>query len=157
MGVEITRKASNLQLTSVAGKVCDLTVAEACSGMRLLMAFFALGVATAYLGVRPLWQRLTMVVAAIPIAVVCNVLRVAITGWMFYIDRPEWGKGILHTATGMLMLIPAFLLLWILGLLLEAVRWLGNRLFVEEPEAEPVACSSGSPAEKTSVGKGDGQ
>ena len=153
LDVEITRKASNLQLTSVSGKICDLTVAEACSGMRLLMAFFALGVATAYLGVRPLWQRVTLVVAAIPIAILCNVLRVSITGWMYYIDRPELGKDVLHTATGMLMLIPAFAMLWILGWLLEGASWIGNRLF--EPDVETDEDGKGS--EKAAAGKGDGQ
>ena len=35
-----------------------LNVAEACSGMRLLMALVALGVAMAYLEERPVWQRI---------------------------------------------------------------------------------------------------
>jgi exosortase len=148
LGVEITRKASNLQLITVSGFMRELTVAEACSGMRLLMAFFSLGVATAYLGVRPLWQRVTLVIAAVPIAVVCNVLRVTITGYMHYIDRPDLGQGILHTATGMLMLIPAFAMLWGLGWLLEVPRWLANKLFVEElaeeaAAVEPVASADG--------------
>jgi len=104
-------------------------VAEACSGMRLLMAFFALGVATAYLEMRPIWQRIVLVTAALPIAVLCNVLRVTITCSMYYIDQPELGQGVLHNFAGMLMLIPAFGMLWVLG-------WLLNRLFVDVEEEE---------------------
>lgn len=126
-GVEISRQASNITLFSRSGLSHDLTVAEACSGMRLLMAFFALGVATAYLESRPVWQRVVLVLAALPIAVFCNVLRVAITATMYYIDKPELGQNVLHSFTGMLMLIPAFGMLFGLG-------WILHRLFVEVPE-----------------------
>lgn len=124
-GVQIVQKASSMTLISRSGVSHQLTVAEACSGMHLLMAFFALGVATAYLETRPIWQRVVLVLAALPIAVFCNVLRVTITCTMYYIDKKEWGQGFLHSFTGMIMLIPAFAMLWALG-------WVLNRLFLED-------------------------
>ncbi|MDY7011852.1 MAG: exosortase/archaeosortase family protein, partial [Planctomycetota bacterium] len=72
LGVEITSTASSLDVISRSGVSHGLTVAEACSGMRLLMAFCALGVAMAYLDYKPIWQRLILVAAAVPIAVFCN-------------------------------------------------------------------------------------
>lgn len=129
LGVDIQSTASNLQFLSVTKKVQNLTVAEACSGMRLLMAFVALGWAMAYLDQKPIWQRAILVVAAIPIAVFCNVLRVTITCWMFYIDRSELGQKFMHTFTGILMLIPAFLMLWALG-------WVIRSIFVDADEDE---------------------
>lgn len=112
-----------------------LDVAEACSGMRLLMAFLALGVAMAYLDDKPIWQRMVLVAAAIPIAILCNVIRVAITCWMYYIDRKELGEEFMHYFTGVLMLVPAFLMLWGLARLLRALprffSWLVDKLFVE--------------------------
>ncbi len=54
-----------------------LDVAEACSGMRLLMTFFALGVAMAYLHYRPAWQRLVLLASTVPIAIICNIVRVS--------------------------------------------------------------------------------
>lgn len=126
-GVDIHRSASNLSLVSRGLVQRDLTVAEACAGMRLLMAFFALGVATAYLQSRPVWQRVVLVAAGVPIAVLCNVFRVAITCTMHYVDRPEWGEGFLHSFTGMLMLIPAFGMLY-------GLAWLLRRLVIEEDE-----------------------
>jgi exosortase len=121
-----------MELTSRSFQVYPLTVAEACSGMRLLMAFFALGVATAYLETRPVWQRVVLVAAALPIAVFCNLLRVAITCTMYFIDQPEMGKGVLHTFTGMLMLIPAFAMLYLVG-------WVLNRFLVTEAEGSAEA------------------
>jgi len=125
MQVQISSSASAVDLISRSGKSHGLTVAEACSGMRLLMAFLALGVATAYLEYKPLWQRIVLVAAAVPIAVFCNILRVTITGWMYYVDKPELGQDFMHTFTGMLMLIPAFGMLWLLS-------WIMCHLFVEE-------------------------
>jgi exosortase len=61
-----------------------LNVEEACSGMRLMMAFVTLGVAMAYLNERPLWQRIVMILSCLPIAVFCNTIRVTTTG-LFYI------------------------------------------------------------------------
>ncbi len=126
MQKQIGSSASSIELISRSGQLRELTVAEACSGMKLLMAFVALGVAMAYLDYKPLWQRLILVAAAIPIAVFCNVIRVAITAWMFYIDKPELGQDFMHYFTGMLMLIPAFGLLWLLS-------WILKHLLVEAP------------------------
>ena len=61
----------------------SLDVAEACSGMRLLMAFLALGVAMAYLHFRPPWQRIILLISTIPIAILCNIIRVTITGFIY--------------------------------------------------------------------------
>ncbi len=124
--VQITSSASALELISRSGEVRPLTVAEACSGMKLLMAFLALGVAMAYLDYKPIWQRVILVASAIPIAIFCNVIRVAITCWMFYIDEPDLGQDFMHYFTGMLMLIPAFALLWVLS-------WILRNIFVERP------------------------
>ncbi|HUU22625.1 MAG TPA: exosortase/archaeosortase family protein [Phycisphaerae bacterium] len=119
--VPIDSVASTLTLTSKAGETRALTVAEACNGMRLLTAFLALAVAMAYLDERPIWQRVILVAAGVPIAVVCNMIRVAITCHMYYIDKEEMGQDFMHFFTGMLMLIPAFGMLWVLSWMLRAV------------------------------------
>jgi len=106
----------------------DLNVAEACSGMRLLMAFVALGVAMAYLHYRPIWQRLVLLACTIPIAVLCNVIRVTVTGFIFVLIHPKYTQGVYHDALGLLMLPLAFALYGFLA-------WFMAGLFVEEDEA----------------------
>jgi exosortase len=130
LGVQIVSTASALELVSKSGIVRPLNVAEACSGMRLLMAFLALGVAMAYLDDKPIWQRVVLVGLAVPIAVFCNVIRVAITAWMFYIDKEQFGQDFMHHFTGMLMLIPAFLMLW-------AIAWVLHHLYMDDDEPAP--------------------
>jgi exosortase len=118
-----------------------LNVEQACSGMRLMMAFVTLGVAMAYLGDRPLWQRLVMVACCVPIAVFCNIIRVTITGFLHIMKDEPLGKawdfealsrGTPHALLGIFMLPIAF------GLF-ALVSWILSNLFVEEASADPVA------------------
>jgi exosortase len=120
-GVQISSSASGLDVTGFSGHVYNLTVAEACSGVRSLIAYVALGVAWAYLEYRPIWQRVVLVSATIPIAIFLNVVRVTITCFMNVIDRPEMGEDFMHSIMGMAMLVPAFLLLWLLNKLLQSM------------------------------------
>ena len=87
-----------------------INVAEACSGMRLLMAFVALGVAMAYLYQRPLWQKLVLLVSTVPIAIICNIVRVVITGFIYVFISQEYAQGIYHDLLGLAMLPLAFAL-----------------------------------------------
>jgi exosortase len=102
-----------------------LDVAEACSGMRLLMAFLALGVAMAYIHYRPLWQRLVLLASTIPIAIFCNIVRVTVTGFIYVLIHPKYTQGIYHDALGLAMLPLAFALYGFLA-------WFMESLFVEE-------------------------
>jgi exosortase len=101
-----------------SGKPQLLNVAEACSGMRMLVAFLALGVAMAYVSLPTVWQRVALVVMGVPVAVFVNVLRVATLGVLTLIN-PDFVTGEFHHFIGLLWLLPAFLLyllvLWVLG------------------------------------------
>ena len=128
--------------TSVQGVVIEyergtvergsLNVEEACSGMRLMMAFCSLGVAMAYLGDRPLWQRIIMIISCIPIAVFCNMIRVLVTGVVHVYGREDLAQGTAHGLLGLAMLPIALGLFALVGYVL-------SNLVVEveeEPQAE---------------------
>jgi exosortase len=104
-----------------------LNVAEACSGMRLLMAFLALGVAMAYLHYRPVWQRIVLLASTIPIAIFCNIVRVTATGFIYILIHPKYAQGIYHDLLGLAMLPLAFGLYGLLALFISS-------LLVEEAE-----------------------
>ncbi len=101
-------------------------VAGACSGMRSLMAFIAMGLAVAYLTRRPMWQRIVLAVSVMPVAVFCNVLRVIITGSFQMYGHPELSTGTPHTVLGLAMFGLGFSIF--LGGL-----WVLEHLFVEDP------------------------
>ncbi len=106
-----------------------LDIAEACSGMRLLMTFFALGVAMAYLHYRPAWQRLVLLASTVPIAILCNIVRVTITGFICVLGDPQYAQGIYHDLLGIAMLPLAF------GLY-GGIAWFMSNLFVESDEVK---------------------
>jgi len=104
-----------------------LNVANACSGMRLLRAFVALGVAMAYLEYRPIVHRVILLCSIIPIAIFCNMVRVFLTGVIRIYLGEEYIVGTLHTMLGMSMLLLAFGLYGLLA-------WIMNRIYVDEEE-----------------------
>lgn len=101
------------------GEPFELNVADACSGMRLLRTFVALGVAMAWMEVRPAWQRISLLISTMPIAIFCNMLRVLITGLIYIFIGPEYATGTLHSMLGLVTLAVAFglygLLTWIMN------------------------------------------
>jgi len=111
------------------GRVLEpaLDVAEACSGMRLLMAFVALGVAMAYLHHRPLWQRIVLLASTVPIAILCNIVRVTITGFIYVLIHPMYAQGIYHDMLGLAMLPLAFAIYGLLALFMSS-------LFIDESQ-----------------------
>src|SRR5690606_19253843 len=100
-------------------------VAEACAGLKSLMTFLTVGAAMAFLSARPMWQKLILTASAIPIAIFCNTMRVAGQGLLDYYVSRDISQGFAHQFSGLIMLIPAFFLLLLVG-------WILDRLFIEE-------------------------
>jgi len=103
----------------------SLNVAEACAGMRSLMTFISVGGAVAFLSNRPLWQRIIIVLFAVPIAIFCNVMRVAGQGLLDHYVSTQLSESFAHQFVGLVMVAPAILLIL-------AVGWVLDRLFVDE-------------------------
>lgn len=101
-----------------------LNVADACSGMRMVVAFVALSVAVAFLSCRQWWQRILIVMLSIPVAILMNVVRVATLAGLTLID-PDLSVGDAHTFIGTALLIPA------LGLFLGCV-WAVKKITPDE-------------------------
>jgi len=109
-GLDVDRTGNVLLLWERgAAEPSPLNIAEACSGMRMLMAFLALGVAMAYIGLDRLWQRVLLVLLAFPVALVVNILRVVTLAWLSRLDS-DLAAGDFHTFVGLVWLVPAFLL-----------------------------------------------
>jgi exosortase len=126
-GVETYVEGTKIVIDEV-GHERVLNVAEACAGMRSLMTFITAGAAIGFVfGNRPLWQRLVIVASAVPIAVVCNVMRVGGQGLLDVYVSQELSRGFAHGFAGLVMLLPAFVML--LG-----VVWVLDNLYVEEDD-----------------------
>ena len=101
-----------------------MNVADACSGMRTVVAFLALAAAVALLSCPYWWQRVALVMLAVPVAIVLNIVRVVILGLLMQVD-PELASGGAHTLIGTLLLVPG------LGAFMLVV-WALNRAVIDE-------------------------
>lgn len=116
-----------LQVITSDGAVHDLNVAEACSGLRMVVGFAALAAATALIGCRRWWQRTALALLAVPVAIFLNVIRVTVLGLLTMVDS-SLASGEAHTLIGTLLLIPG------LGLFMLIV-WALNKLVTDAPPA----------------------
>jgi exosortase len=102
-----------------------LNVAEACSGMRMVVAFLALAGAVAMLTTKVWWQRTALLLLAVPVAVLNNVLRVAVLG-LLSMWKPGLAAGDAHMLIGTILL--ALGLAMFLG-----IQWTLDRIVREGP------------------------
>ena len=120
-GIPALREGNLIQLPNRA-----LEVAEACSGMRSMTGFIALGVAFAYLCRRPLWERILLVVSTLPIAVLTNAARVTVIAFLAHWGYNSIVDGPPHAVTALILFAVSAALLW-------AEFYILSHLFIEEP------------------------
>lgn len=116
-----------------------LGVEEACSGLSMLLVFFALAAAVTLIVRRPLWEKGIILLSAAPIAVIANVGRITITGLLY-----QWGKSneaqlVFHDLAGWLMM-PLGLIM--IGMELKVLGY----LMVMPPASKPLPISFARPA-----------
>ncbi len=132
-GADVDNQGINISFFMDDGTEGGFTVAGACSGMRSLMAFVALGLAMAYFAPRPAWHRVTMAVLVVPVALFCNIVRVIVTGCFQMYGHKEYATGTPHTVLGLLLFALGF------GIYM-GVLWLLDHLFVDEPDEDGEEC-----------------
>jgi exosortase len=111
LGVAAARSGNVISINTLN----DLTVAEACSGLRMLTIFLAMSVALVMIIDRPWWDKGLILLSAIPIALVSNVVRIVMTGLLFLAfgqDTP-WLNGLIHDWAGFAMMPVGLGLLWL--------------------------------------------
>jgi exosortase len=90
-----------------------LGVVEACSGLRMLFIFFAVSSAVALLIHRSRWEKLVIVLSAVPIALFVNVMRITVTGALYVTAGSKLADAVFHDFAGWVMMPAALLLLWL--------------------------------------------
>jgi exosortase len=96
-----------------------LELAEACSGLRQLTAFLAMGVAVAHFSGRTLWFKTALVAASALAAIAANCVRVVAAVLVLWLAGPRWAEGTLHAVEGLVVVGLGLLMLigaaWILS------------------------------------------
>lgn len=106
-GIPVLREGNVITLANVT-----LEVAEACSGIRSLISLLTLAIVYGYFVEPRPWARVALALASIPVAIVANGLRVAGTGIAAHYYGAEAAHGFLHTFSGWLVFVAAFVLLF---------------------------------------------
>jgi exosortase len=106
-------------------------VVEQCSGLRMLTIFVAFAVGITLITDRPIWERIVIVLSAVPIALAVNIVRITVTGILHLTTSAELADMVFHDLAGWFMMPMA------LGLLYVEFQILSH-LLIEEGGAGPL-------------------
>lgn len=120
-GIWVIQDGNRIYLSTQNDEMERLEIAAACSGLSMLMTLAAVVTATIILIPLPTWKRITVLLSAVPIALVSNMFRILVTGWCYYFVSDPKQKEWAHDLAGWLMM-PMALALVALELLVLA--WL---------------------------------
>jgi exosortase len=108
-----------------------LEVARACSGLAMLISLSATVTAASLLLTMERWKRLVLLACIVPIALLCNVLRISATVACYRVLGTEAGRHFAHDLAGWLMMPLAMVLV---GLALAWMSW----VVVDDDDQEPL-------------------
>jgi len=113
LGYDVTRDGN---LITVAGH--SVTVAEACNGLRMVTGFMLVSALVVLLSKRRWWEQGTLLLSSLPIALLCNTIRLTFTAIAFTYLEGESLQQLFHDYGGYAMMPLALLLLvgelWVL-------------------------------------------
>ena len=91
----------------------QLEVAEACSGLRSIMALTMLSVIFVYLLDKGWLRKVILLASAIPLALIANIIRVSGTGILAHFHGEKVARGFLHEFSGLAVFAFGFILLFL--------------------------------------------
>ncbi len=106
------------------GNIIDMSfakfqVVEACSGLHSLISLFVLGLLLVYFFNTHIWKRIFLLLSTVPISILANSMRIAMTAFIFKYWGPEMAQGFFHLFSGFLIFIvciPVLLIeMWLLS------------------------------------------
>ena len=99
IGYEVVQDGNIIKIgeTSVA-------VAEACNGLRMITAFFVISGLVALLANRTWWEKMLVLISSLPIALLCNTLRLTVTAISFTMLKGERVERLFHDFGGYAMM-----------------------------------------------------
>ncbi len=118
----------------------QMGVVDACSGLRMLTIFIALACGIALITERPWWEKLLIIISAVPIALLVNILRITVTGILHRTVGSEIANKVFHDLAGWVMMPMA------LGLLYVELVLLSHLLIEDQDYAEAPLDIGGGPS-----------
>jgi exosortase len=129
IGYEVVREGNVIHIGQAT-----VAVAEACNGLRMITAFFVISSLVVLLVKREWWGKLLVLTSGLPIAFLCNTVRLTITAIAFTMLSGEYWEKIFHDFGGYAMMPLA------LGLVVLEL-WLLTRITTVPLEKQVVLAS----------------
>jgi exosortase len=82
----------------------ELAIVEACSGLRIFVSIVALAFAFAVFFHRPWWTKAALFASVLPVALISNAVRIALTGLLHVYFSGEAAHRFSHDAAGLFMI-----------------------------------------------------
>ena len=114
LGVPVLQNGNVIQLPNMS-----LEVVEACSGIRSLVSLGTLAIIYGYLLEPAMLVRVLLFIAAVPIAVLANGLRIMGTGLMGLYWNPDKAEGFFHLFSGWVIFVLSLITLFFVHRLLR--------------------------------------
>lgn len=133
---DVIRQGNVIQLrSSEVHEYTSVAVAEACNGLRMVTAFFVVCGLVILIYPGPFWHKLLGIISCLPIALLCNTIRLVVTAIMFTIlDGPQW-ELFFHDFGGYAMMplaiVAIVLEFWFLSRLFMVASEQGELLYVQ--------------------------
>jgi exosortase len=123
MGYAVIREGNIIHLNDTT-----VAVAEACNGLRMVTAFFVVITLVVLLVRREWWEKMIILISNLPIALLCNILRLTITAIAFTIVTGEEWEEIFHDFGGYLMMPLALAVVTLELWLLKKLTTVGEKV-----------------------------
>ena len=114
IGIPIFREGNVLHLAQTT-----LEVVDACSGLRSLTTMFALSAALAWFSDSTAWKKWVLFLAAAPIAIFANIVRLTGTAGLASVYGGKVAQGFLHEFSGLFTFVVGLMLLVFANKLLQ--------------------------------------
>jgi exosortase len=116
LGVPVLREGNVINLPAM-----PLEVAEACSGIRSLMSLVTLAIIYGFLLEKRLWVRCLLILAAVPITVFANDVRIIGTGLLVQYWDPQAAEGYYHSSWAIIIFVISLVMLYVLHALIRVL------------------------------------
>ncbi len=115
VGIPVFREGNVLHLAQTT-----LEVVDACSGLRSLTTMFALSAALAWFSGYETWKKWVLFLAAAPIAIFANIIRLTGTAGLASIYGEKVAQGFLHEFSGLFTFVFGLMLLVLMNKFLQS-------------------------------------
>ncbi len=132
LGYEVTREGHIIDIGPAS-----VAVAEACTGLRMITAFFVISGLVVLIVERAWWEKVVILASSLPIALLCNTVRLTATALAFTVVSSSASRAIFHDYGGYTMMPLA------LGVVV-AELWVLMKLTTLPEKAEAIIITSRS-------------